>query len=179
MARIKRMAWGTIARWLESAATYAARFNDRMLKGFVVHELQADEIRTFVGAKKRVIWVITTLEVWSRLWVSAGVGRRSLQQIKNAILDTLRRGLLEQRFLFTTDGFEMYEWAANRLLSGICIYGQVIKRRRENRVVRVDRRLLLGTPLELNEALFHSEDSSTLNPSFVERHNLTIRQGCS
>ena len=39
------------------------RFNNRMLKGFVIRELQADEIRTFVGAKKRVIWVLTTLEV--------------------------------------------------------------------------------------------------------------------
>ena len=44
---------------------------------------------------------------------------------------------------------------------------------------RVDRRLLLGTQGELEEALFHSEDFSTLNTSFVERHNLTIRQGCS
>ena len=127
MARIKRMAWGTIARWLESAATYAVRFNDRMLRGFVIHELQAYEIRTFVGAKKRVIWVLTTLEVWSRLWVSTNVGRRSLQQIKNAILNTLQRGLLKHRFLFTTDGFEMYEWAAKRLLLGVRIYGQVIK----------------------------------------------------
>ena len=32
---------------------------------------------------------------------------------------------------------------------------------------------------ELEEALFYSEDSSTLNTSFVERHNLTVRQGCS
>ena len=60
---------------------------------------------------------------------------------------------------------------------GACIFGQVIKKRRENRVVRVDRRLLLGTGAELERALFHSEDSSTLNASFVERHNLTIRQG--
>ena len=73
----------------------------------------------------------------------------------------------------------MYEWAAKRLLRGVCIYGQVIKKRRENRVVRVDRRLLLGTQAELEEALFYSEDSSTLNTSFIERHNLTIRQGCS
>ncbi len=87
--------------------------------------------------------------------------------------NTLQRGLLKHRFLFTTDGFEMYEWAAKRLLLGVCIYGQVIKKRRENRVVRVDRRLLLGTQGELEEALFHSEDSSTLNTSFVERHNLT------
>ena len=73
----------------------------------------------------------------------------------------------------------LYEWAAKRLLLGVCIYGQVIKKRRENRVVRVDRRLLLGTHEELEKALFHSEDSSTLNTSFIERHNLTIRQGCS
>ena len=60
MARIKRMSWVTVARWLESAAAYAQRFNAQMLKGFVICELQADEIRTFVGAKERVIWVLTT-----------------------------------------------------------------------------------------------------------------------
>ncbi len=75
--------------------------------------------------------------------------------------------------------FEVYEWVAKRLLRGICIYGQVIKKRRENRVVRVNRRPLLGTQAELEEALFRSEDSNTLNTSFIERHNLTIRQGCS
>ncbi len=114
MARIKRMAWGTVAHWLESAATCAARFNDRMLKGFVIRELQADEIRTFVGAKKRVRWVLTTLEVWSRLWISFEIGRRNFLNIKRVLLDTLRRGRVEHRFLFTTDGFEMYEWAAKR-----------------------------------------------------------------
>ncbi len=173
------MAWGTVARWLESAATYASRFNDRMLKGFVIRELQADEIRTFFGTKEWVIWIMTSLEVWSRLWISVEIGRRNFRDIKKVMTDTLQRGRIEHLFLFTTDGFEMYEWVAKRLLSGICIYGQVIKKRRENRVVRVDRRLLLGTQAELEEALFHSEASNTLNTSFIERHNLTIRQGCS
>ena len=173
------MAWGTVARWLESAARYAARFNDRMLKGFLIRELQADEIRTFIGAKKRVSWVLTSLEVWSRLWVSFEIGGRNFRNIKRVIRQALQRGRVEHRFFFSSDGFEMYEWAAKRLLSGVCIYGQVIKKRRENRVVQVDRRVLLGTQAELEEALFHSEDSSTLNTSFIERHNLTIRQGCS
>lgn len=105
------------------------------------------------------------------------VGRRNFRNIKTGILDNLQRGCIEQRFLFTTDGFEMYEWAVKKLLAGVCIYGQVIKKRRENRVIRVHRRLLLGTKSELEEALFHSEDSNTLNTRFVERHNLTIRQG--
>ena len=55
--------WIASSGWLESAATYAERFNAQMLKGFVICELQADEIRTFIGAKKRVIWIMTTLEV--------------------------------------------------------------------------------------------------------------------
>ena len=61
--------------------------------------------------------------------------RRNFRNIKTVMLDTLERGRVQRRFLFTTDGFEVYEWAAKRLLVGVCIYGQVIKKRRENRVV--------------------------------------------
>ena len=102
------MAWGTVGRWLDAAATCAARFNDRMLKGFVIRELQADEIRTFGATKEWVIWIMTTLEVWSRLWVSVEVGRRNFRNIKKVMTDTLQRGRIEHRFLFTTDGFEVY-----------------------------------------------------------------------
>ena len=51
VARIKRMAWGTVARWLGLAARYSEQVNFRMLKGFLLHELQADEIRTFAQTK--------------------------------------------------------------------------------------------------------------------------------
>ena len=177
ISRIKKLAWGTVARWLELASAAASRFNDRMLKSFEIHELQADEIRTFVNRKTRVFWVLTSLEVWSRLRVSAVVGRRSLRNIKKVISETIQRGQIKKQFLFTTDGFEMYEWAVKRLLFGVCIYGQVIKKRRDNRVVRVDRRLIIGTSIQRERALFNSWDSSTLNTSFIERHNLTVRQG--
>ena len=64
-------------------------------------------------------------------------------------------------------------------MAGICIYGQIVKTRRKERIVSVRRRIVCGTPSELEDALLHSEDSSKLNTSFVERHNLTIRQGSS
>lgn len=83
-----------------------------MLKGFVIRELQADEIRSLVGAKKRVSWILTTLEVWSRLWISFEIGQRNFRNIKRVLLDTLRRGRIEDRFLFSSNGFKMYEWAA-------------------------------------------------------------------
>ena len=52
----------------------------------------------------------------------------------------------------------------------------MIKTRRNNRVIRVERSLKLGTKSQLAEALLESEDSETLNTSFVERLNLTLRQ---
>ncbi len=81
--------------------------------------------------------------------------------------------------LITTDGFAPYEWVIRRIFGPACIYGQVIKARRKNRVVSIDRKLLIGSKEQLADALFNSEDSDTLNTSFVERHNLTIRQGSS
>jgi hypothetical protein len=57
-----------------------------------------------------------------------------------------------------------------------CVYGQVIKTRRNDHVVKVERRAVIGTG-RLQQALRSSEDSVKLNTSFVERPNLTIRQG--
>jgi hypothetical protein len=57
------------------------------------------------------------------------------------------------------------------------VHGQVVKTRRKDRVVRVDRKLVIGSEWQLHEALCRSEDSERLNTAFIERMNLTIRQG--
>jgi len=71
IARVKGIAWNTVDRWLEKAAAWRRRFNDRSVNGLDVPELQADEIRTIVGGKASPAWIFTTLDVWSRLWLSA------------------------------------------------------------------------------------------------------------
>ena len=57
-----------MARWLERAADACRRFNRRMIAGFAVEELQADEIPSFAGSKDRLTWVFAAIEVSSRLW---------------------------------------------------------------------------------------------------------------
>ena len=79
--------------------------------------------------------------------------------------------------LIATDGFEYYVGVMVRLLGSACVYGHVLKTRRHNRVVRVERRVKIGTASRLTAALLASEDSETLNTSFIERLTLTIRQG--
>ena len=45
----------------------------------LVVELQADEIKTIVGGKQEPVWIFAVIEVWSRLWPSTVVGKRSYQ----------------------------------------------------------------------------------------------------
>ena len=177
IARVQRIAWNTVDRWLERAASSCRRFNDRRTTGLAVVELQADEIRTIVGSKQDPIWVFSSIEVWSRLWTSTVVGRRSYHNTLELFRDVSSRMQLDRIPLITTDGFEFYEKVIRRVFGPACLYGQVIKTRRNDRVVKVERRIRLGSAWRWEQALRDSEDSSHLNTSFVERLNLTIRQG--
>ena len=78
--------------------------------------------------------------------------------------------------LIVTDGFEFYRKVIRRFFGPACLYGQVLKTRRNDRIIKVERRALHGAAWRFDDALNNSEDSSTLNTSFIERLNLTIRQ---
>ena len=81
--------------------------------------------------------------------------------------------------LIATDGFEFYEKVVRHVFGPACLYGQVIKVRRNDRAIRVERRTRIGTAWRWEQALSDSEDSEKLNTSFIERLNLTIRQGAA
>ena len=176
IARVKGIAWNSVARWLEKAAAACRRFNDGRIAGFAVEELQADEIRSFAGSKDRPTWIFVVIEVWSRLWPSTVVGRRSYRNTLALVRDVADRMDFGGLPLIVTDGFDFYEKVVRRVFRSACLYGQVLKTRRNDRFVKVERRALIGAAWRFEEALNNSEDSSTLNTSFIERLNLTIRQ---
>jgi transposase-like protein/IS1 family transposase len=177
IARVKQIAWNTVARWLEKTAHSCRRFNDQRIATPAVAELQADEIRTIVGSKKQPMWIFTTIDVWSRLWPATVVGRRSYRNTLALFQDVASRMNLERIPMIVTDGFEFYKRVVRRIFGSTCLYGQVIKTRRNDRIIKVERRTLIGDTWRFEETLRDSEDSSKLNTSFVERLNLTIRQG--
>ena len=85
------LAWHTVARWLKRAAAGCRHFRHGRTTGFVATELQADEIRSFTGGKTRPAWVFAAIEVWSRLWTSTVVGRRSYRNTLARGRDVARR----------------------------------------------------------------------------------------
>jgi len=176
IARVKKISWNTVHRWLERAAAWCRRFNDRRIRRLSLRELQADEIQTIVGGRERPIWIFVALDVWSRLWPATVIGKPSYRNTLNLFRNLSKRMNPEVVPLITTDGFQFYEKVIGRIFGPACVYGQVIKTRRNDRVIRVERKALIGAG-RLKEALRDSEDSETLNTSFVERLNLTLRQG--
>ena len=134
MSRVTGFLWNTVDRWLEKAAASARQFNEARMRGFELKELKADELRTFVGPKSTVTWIFTTIEVWSRLWPSCVVGRRSYRHTRELLSDTLRRGKFEGPLLVATDGFEYYSRVIAAILGSLAIHGRVVKTYRNNRV---------------------------------------------
>ena len=173
------IAWNTVDRWLERAGELCRRFNDKILVGYELSELQADEIRTFVGGKQDVGWIFAGIEVGTRLWPSTVVGRRSHQNTVGLFRDMFNRSENIENPLIVADGFEFYGRAVSEVIGKECLYAQVIKTRRNNRVVKVKVRREIGSKAEFEKSLLESEDSETLNTSFIERLNLTLRQATS
>ena len=133
IARVEGIAWNTVARWLERAALSCRRFNSRRITGFAVEELQADEIRSFAGGKDRITWVFAAIEVWSRLWPSTVVGRRSYRNTLALVRDVADRMAFEGLPLIVTDGFDFYEKVVRRVFGQAALYAQVLKTRRNDR----------------------------------------------
>jgi transposase-like protein len=128
ISRIVQVTWNTAARWQERAAAFASDFLDAKLKRVELQELQADEIRTTLDGKHEETWVFTTLCVWSRLWLSKRIGRRSYKNTKAVLNELFDRVCLKKPVLITTDGFDFYARAIKKLFGAACVYAQVIKR---------------------------------------------------
>lgn len=176
ISRVKSIAWNTVHSWHEKAAGSCQKFSVNKTKNIDIRELQADEIKTFAGDKKTPVWIFAALDVWSRFWPATIVGKRSCENTRKLFRKVSEHANPQQVPLIVTDGFEFYRSAA-RLCFPKCLYAQVIKTRRKDRIIKVERRIVIGSETQFGKALEESEDSDTLNTSFIERLNLTIRQG--
>ena len=102
-------------------------------------------------------------------------GRRSYRNTNALFQDLSRRMNAERLPLIVTDGFEFYQRVIRRFFVPAFFTAKSIKMCRNGRIIKVERRALHGAASRFVDALNNSEDSSTLNKSFIERLNLTIR----
>ena len=100
--------------------------------------------------KTRPTWIFAGIEVWSSLWTSTVVGRRSYQNTLALVRDVASRMTFTTCPVIVTDGFEFYGKGIGGVFGPAAPYAQVLKTRGHNRVVRVDRRTVIGAVLDRN-----------------------------
>src|SRR5262249_48004738 len=144
IARVKGISWNTVHRWLERAAVWCRRFSDRKIRRLAAVEVQADEIKTIIGGKEQAIWVFTVIDVWSRLWPSTVVDKQINKTTFSLFRDLSNQMNLKKFPLVVRDGFGFYKKVIGRVFGPAIFYGQVIKPRRNDRIVKVERRIVLG-----------------------------------
>ena len=114
------------------------------------------------------------------LWASSLVGRRSYRNTKAVLNDVILRGRLVGIPLIATDGFEYYFGVIARLIGPACCLrsgaqDSAEQSRHPGRSAREGRH---RDPLEERSAgVGGFRDPERAHTSFVERLNLTIRQG--
>ena len=184
---------GTIATWLTRAGEHSATLHDHWFQHLHLPHVQLDELRTRLRNRTHVLWLWVAIDPHTKLIPVLHLGART-QTAAHAVVHELRQRLAPSCLpVFTSDGLNLYfyaltahfgQWVAIvgqrarqwQVLPGL-IYGQVKKMYRRRKVVLVSHVLRCGTAEDLREALVNLGLSGRLNTAFVERVNLTIRQG--
>ncbi len=192
-ARVFGHSDGTIAAWLTRAGEHSASLHDRWFRHLHLPHLQLDELRTRLRSRAQGLWLWVVLDPLTKLVPVLHLGART-QDAAHGVVHELGERLAPGCLpAFSSDGLNLYfyaltahfgQWVATvgrralqwQVLPGL-IYGQVKKTYRRRKVVRVTRVMRSGTAEGLRAALRHLGLSGRLNTAFVERVNLTIRQG--
>ena len=141
------------------------------------------------------VWVAIA-PVW-RLILAFVIGKRD-QNNANLLLDRVAHVTNDHIPFFTSDQLPQYrqallhtygQWVKperngdrgrfpkpRQVPPSNLLYAQVVKRRQKGRVVEVSTKIIFGNDHQIKAQLDASPTSQTINTSFVERGNLTLRQ---
>lgn len=184
---------GAITTWLTRAGEHCATLHDRSVRDLQLPHLQLDEVRTRLRNRARVLWLWVALDPLTKLIPVLHLDART-QHAAHGVIHELRQRLAPASLpVFTSDGLNLYFYALTAhfghwvtaigqrarqwQVAPSLIYGQVKKTYRRRKVVRVTRVMRAGRSDDLRTALRSLGLSGRLNTAFVERVNLTIRQG--
>ena len=184
---------GTIVTWLTRAGEHSATLHDHWFQHLHLPHVQLDELRTRLRNRAQVLWLWVAIDPRTKLIPVLHLGART-QTAAHAVVHELRQRLAPGCLpVFTSDGLNLYfyaltahfgQWATSVgqrarqwQVAAELIYGQVKKTYRRRKVIRVTRVMRCGTLVDLRVELTALGLSGRLNTAFVERVNLTIRQG--
>jgi len=179
----------TLTRWLVRAGAHSQRLHDRLFADLKLPYLQVDELHAPVAGNRRHSWLWVAIEPVSKIIPAIHLGTRKTEDAYRFIHNLSLRLAPGWVPAFTSDGLRAYFYALTahfgaRLPGGgwrvslDLIYGQLVKHReRRGQVNFATMRMILGKRWQLAQILLSQGLSTLIQTAFIERVNLTIRQG--
>ena len=141
-------------------------------------------------------WIWVAFDAVNKVFLAAHVGKRTMPcAIK--VIEEVRRVTSGTPLLFSSDQLAHYPRALLHVYGErerLCgkpgngrtrgarlvppddlLYVQVVKKYKNNRIVKIDRKIVFGNPERVEEALGRSPVSRKINTAYVERSNGSIR----
>ena len=194
LERIWQIGEGTLRTLLTRAGLHAKKVYEHFFRGLRFEHIQLDELWANVRRESQEVWVWVAMEATTKMVPVIQLGPRTLD-MAYAVVHELRTRMQVGSALpvFSSDGLRLYfhaltahlgywlvpDGGRKRLwqLAADFIYAQVKKLQRRRRLVKVERIMLCGSFEALASRLKAAGLSGRLNTAFVERLNLTLRQG--
>jgi IS1 family transposase len=203
-ARILDVDKKTVLLVLSKASEHIAEVNEACLRGLAVSECQLDEMWSFIGKKEKNLdavekmksnlgdaWIWVAFDAVNKVFLAAHVGKRTMPCAVETI-EEVRRVTSGMPLLFSSDQLAHYPNALLRVYGErkrVCgsargarlvppddlLYVQVVKEYKDNRVVKIDRKIVFGDPERVEKVLGNSPVSRKINTAYVERSNGSIR----
>jgi len=166
----------TIIDWQEAIAHKAKGFHVwfSLIYGLSITVLQMDELWSYLCSKTKQLWVFAALDVPTRFLISFQLGSRTTHMAKRLVAEVVRLGHWEELSVLkvSTDKLAAYKNALEALMKDLpYVYLQIVKKRWKRRLRTVKKCFVKGSEVDF--------PPGTQNTSYIERFNLTLRQGVS
>jgi IS1 family transposase len=186
---------GTLRSWLTRAGRQAGKVHRHFFRHLSLHHIQLNELWANVRQGSQETWVWAVVEATSKLAPVLKMGPRTLDLAYSVVHDLCQ--ILQPCCIpiFTSDGLRLYFYALTALfgswqqpndsrkpvweIASTFLYAQLKNIHRRRRFVRVERHMLWGELGQLKDGLKTLGLSGKINTAFIERLNLTLRQGVS
>jgi IS1 family transposase len=183
----------TLRLWLSRAGAHGEKVHAHFFRNVHIGHLQFDELYTTLRGETNDLWVWVAFDPQSKLIPALKLGPRT-QDLAHALVHAVKHVLAPGCVpVCTSDGLRLYyyaltahfgqwftdpatghpKWRVAREL----LYGQVIKAYRRRKLAKVERRMPLGQWSDWKTALQRLGFTGSINTAFIERLNLTLRQG--
>jgi IS1 family transposase len=193
LERVMGIGEGTLRTWLTRAGVHAEKLHDSIFQELIFRHIQLDELWANVRHKAQDVWLWVAMEATTKVIPVMKLGPRTLDMAMEVVHELRQRMPSGCAPIFTSDGLKLYfyaltthfgHWALGEgmrkpmweITAGF-LYAQVKKIHRRRRLVKVEHLMLCGEREKMITGLKALGLSGKINTAFVERINLTIRQG--